>query len=424
MCSTPTGVTNQNSVLDRDNSACSDHDQHATSTDREVVDATLGEFKISVISFDELSPDMLLRWEQIRRVSEQWEQPFFASRFTAAVQQARGDVSVAVISRAETDVRDPLAVVGFLPFHRTGRVAVPVGRFLNDAQNVIGLSPKQVDWATLMRACDVLAFDFHAIIHPASSWIEAYQLQSVGAFQADFEGDSQGYLRRLEKDHRTIGKQGQKTRKLGREIGPVRLEVDCRCPEVLARTIAWKRDQYQRTHILDLFLPDWTRRLIEVLHGDNHASDSPLSADGRPSDNLQNEPLRGLLSVLWAGETVVAAHFGMVERGRLHYWFPAYDPEFAQYSPGTALFTELVRASTKNGIDCIDMGYGEQPYKQKQTATATQVAFGTITDSRWHRFSYHTQRRLVDCLKRMPMKQTFKRAWRAVYPTAGIHKLG
>jgi CelD/BcsL family acetyltransferase involved in cellulose biosynthesis len=299
-----------------------------------------------------------------------------------------------------------------------------VGRFLNDAQNVIGLPSNQVDWVALMRACDVVAFDFHAIIHPASSWIDTYQLQSVGAFQADFVGDSPGYLRQLEKDHRTIGKQGQKTRKLHREIGPVRLEIDCRCPEVLARTIAWKRDQYQRTHILDLFLPDWTRRLVEVLYDDDHASPSPLTADGRPSDSLQNESLRGLLSVLWAGDTVVAAHFGMVERGRLHYWFPTYDPEYARYSPGTALFTELVRASTGHGIDCIDMGYGEQPYKQKQTATATQVAFGTITHSRWHRFSYHTQRRLVDCLKRMPMKQTVKRAWRAVHPTAGINKLG
>ncbi|MFG0253967.1 MAG: GNAT family N-acetyltransferase [Rhodopirellula sp. JB053] len=368
---------------------------------------------ISVQQFDQLSAETLGCWEHRRSQDSRWSQPFFASRFSSAVHLARGDVLVAVISHRSPGKPD--RPVGFLPFHRVGRIGVPAGRFLNDAQNVIGLPPRLVDWEALLRACDVVAFDLHAIVHPSDQWVEKYRLNSIGAYRADFAGDSTQYLQTLCKDHRTIAKQGQKTRKLGREIGDIRLEVDCRSPEVLAQTIAWKRSQYQRTHILDLFLPDWTRRMVDVLHG---GEERDAMAD------LSDAPLGGLLSVLWAGDQIVAAHYGMIEKGQLHYWFPTYDPKYARYSPGTALFTELVRASTEYGVDSIDMGYGEQPYKQKQTATTTDVAYGTITNSRWHRLTHSASNTLSQYAKRIPMKEKVKKAWRSIHPTAGIKKLG
>jgi len=289
-----------------------------------------------------------------------------------------------------------------------------VGRFLNDAQNVIGLPPDAIDWTEMMRACGVRAFNLHAVIAPTQSCVDAYRLKTVKAFRADFQGDSEAFLKTLEREHRTIDKQRQKTRKLGREVGAVRLEVDCRCPDVLRQAVEWKSMQYQRTHILDLFHPEWTRKLVDVLCGGAYAN---------CGDSFAEQPLGGLVSVLWAGDIPVAAHIGMVERGRLHYWFPAYDRAYAKYSPGTALFTELVRAGTAHGIDCIDMGYGEQPYKQKQTATTTEVAYGTITNSAWHRFAFASEAKMVSLLKQMPMKEPVKRAWRAICPTAGIKKL-
>ncbi|TWU01907.1 GNAT family N-acetyltransferase [Neorhodopirellula pilleata] len=383
--------------------------------------------QIRVFPFAGLSPAMLQRWESVRRdslaeSSGHRDHPFFSPRFASAVQAARGDVLVAVaFSGPVSDAcsSDAADAIGFLPFHRIGRIGLPVGRFLNDAQNVIGLASERIDWSQWMRACDVAAFELHAIIQAEASWISDYRLQEVKAFRADFEGDSPAFLRRLEREHRTIGKQGQKTRKLEREFGPLRLEIDCRCPDVLEQAITWKRAQYQRTHILDLFLPDWTRRLIQVLH------EPGMLAGTQSCDSMSfaDESLRGLLSVLRAGDHVVAAHIGMIERGQLHYWFPTYDPAFSRCSPGTALFTEIVRAATLHGIDGIDMGYGEQPYKQKQTGTTSRVAFGIITDSKWQRVNYRFKQQAVACLKRMPMKEFFKKGWRTIHPTAGIQKL-
>ena len=384
--------------------------------------------EIRVFPFCQIPADLLARWDSLRFDDSRGEacqvQPFFSPRFAAAVDQARGDVHVAIAvepGHEYDEYPNPRHAVAFLPFHRVGKLGVPVGRFLNDAHNVVGLSSEQIDWTSWLQACEVVAFDFHAIAAPADCWQDKHRLQSVKAFRADFGDDSVAFLRQLERDHRTIFKQGQKTRKLAREVGEVRLEIDCRCPEILQRTIDWKRSQYQRTHILDLFLPEWTRRLVEELHhGEGYSVEAVTEETIR---DFQEVPLRGLLSVLWAGDRVIAAHYGMIERGRLHYWFPAYDPAYSRYSPGTALFTEIVRVATTHGIDCLDMGYGEQPYKQKQTATTSELAFGTITNSKWHQLTYSLENQLVSYLKKMPMKEVAKRGWRAIRPAAGIKKL-
>ena len=63
----------------------------------------------------------------------------------------------------------------------------------------------------------------------------------------------------------------------------------------------------------------------------------------------------------------------MLENGLLHYSFPVYDPAYAKYSPGTALFVEIIRNAQRFGITCIDMGYGELPYKRRQTDATGEV---------------------------------------------------
>lgn len=373
--------------------------------------------RINVCDFASLSEGDLEHWEQIRALRDEFTPPFFAARFSAAVNVVRGDVLTAVL-RAKDNT--PL---GFFPFHRVGGIGVPAGRFLNDAQNVIAIPGLKIDWTEIARAAKVRAFNLHAIVGSEAEWIHRYRLRSVKVFRADLGSDSGDYLKRLEKEHRTIGKQGQKTRKLGREIGPVRLEMDCRCPKILEQTIAWKRAQYQRTHILDLFLPDWTRDLVTTLH-ENALQQPGLQSNSTVGNHqFSGDSLRGICSVLWAGDRPVATHIGMIEHGRMHYWFPTYDPAFARYSPGTALFTETIRAASQHGIHCVDMGYGEQQYKTKQTGTTTQVVHGTITDSRWHRMVFAAEATMVQALKRVPMKETVKRAIRVINPSAGIKKL-
>ena len=74
-----------------------------------------------------------------------------------------------------------------------------------------------------------------------------------------------------------------------------------------------------------------------------------------------------MLSAIWAGDTLVAAHFGVANRGILHYWFPVYDPAFHRYSPGTQLLLDVCRGAAERGIHTIDLGYGQHAFKHKFT---------------------------------------------------------
>ena len=357
-----------------------------------------GPMRVVLLAPDQLSMADCRRWEQIRASRPEFRVPFFALRFTECVHKARGDVEVAVVRRGDE-------TIGFLPFHRIGNLAVPVGRFLNDAHNVIAAHPGEIDWAWLLRQCNVKAFDVHALVGHEQEVETQFRLGTINAFSADLGDDSVAYLKRLGKAHKTIGRQPQKTRKLDREVGPVRMEFDCPDFALVEKAIAWKRDQYRRTHILDLFTPDWTIDLIRHLHEQD--------VDG----------LRGILSVLWAGDRPVAAHYGMIEGGLLHYWFPSYDPAYSQYSPGTGLFRQIVHDGTINGLDFVDMGYGEQPYKLKQTDVTSSVAFGSLTESRLHLHIRQAEASAISLIKRMPMKEPLKRFWRRINPNHGISKL-
>jgi CelD/BcsL family acetyltransferase involved in cellulose biosynthesis len=359
--------------------------------------------QVQVVPFDRLSLSELIAWNNLRSTRMEFSTPFFSARYAEAVHRARGDVSVAV-------VREGSEVIGILPFHRFRSSAVPVGRFLNDSHNLIADRSTMIDWIWLLEKLDCKAFDFHAMVGCDDESLHQYAYGTSQSFQANIGDDPAAFLASLGRAHKTIGRQGQKTRKLAREVGQVHAELDCPDPDLLRQAIDWKRDQYRRSHLLDLFTPDWTRELLHQLHS------------GASFVDPQQSP-RGILSILRAGDRVIAAHYGMLENGLLHYWFPVYDPAYAKYSPGTALFVEIIRNAQQFGITCIDMGYGELPYKRRQTDATGEVAFGCISRSRFH----HRWRRLetatIRTMKKMPMKESAKKIWRRLKPQAGISKL-
>ena len=186
-----------------------------------------------------------------------------------------------------------------------------------------------------------------------------------------------------------------------------------------------KRQQYQRTHILDLFSPRWTVRLLEELFRRHDATDAPPASPTLGGSNSVEaaDGARGVLSVLRAGQHVVASHYGILEGGLLHYWFPVYDPRFAKYSPGTALFRSILETAGEHGLTCVDMGYGEQPYKLKQTDATGTVLQGCIAESAFYRHYRSACCQVVTAAKKMPGKESVKKLWRLFWPDAGISKL-
>lgn len=371
--------------------------------------ANTREFRTSVTSvelknWNDLSAANRNRWLELRESRPDFKTPFFSLGFIDAVQASRSDVKVAML-------HDEKHLVGMLPIHVIGNTAYPAGRFFNDAHNVVMKADTHLNWVWMLQRLGLRSFDFHALVGQVASKDSFLVQNQVQSFCADLTGGSQAFIKKMEREHGTFRRQDQKTRKMQREIGEVTLQLDCRDHSLLDLAISWKRQQYQRTRILDLFTPPWTRRLMESLHAGDHAWD------------LGQSPTRGLLSVLRAGGHVVAIHYGMIENGLLHYWFPSYNPEFAKYSPGTALFKEIARQSAQHGIRVIDMGYGEQPYKRKQTDTISTVRQGCVSGSKTYLAYRQTATRVSNALRSVPMKTQLKWILRSMKPNAGISKI-
>jgi CelD/BcsL family acetyltransferase involved in cellulose biosynthesis len=129
---------------------------------------------------------------------------------------------------------------------------------------------------------------------------------------------------------------------------------------VLEQLLAWKTDQYRQNGWRDLFSIPWVRKTIEGIH-------STQSAD-----------FAGMLSVLYAGDRMVAAHFGMRSATVWHYWFPTYDPVYSKYSPGVILLLKMAEVAPAMGIHTIDLGCGEHSYKGRLMNGFVPTARGSV----------------------------------------------
>ena len=215
--------------------------------------------EIHLVQFQELNPRDALNWERFRSSLPEFRTPFFSFAFARAVQEARGDVLVALFKQnGET--------VGYFPHHRVGTNIYPVGRRYNDAHGVIAEPGVDFTWSELLESVGAKGFEFHSLVGPDRDRMSLDSFAgTVGSFLTSLGNDSEVALKRIEQEHRTMFKQGQKTRKLAREIGELRLEVDCKSPSQLSAAIERKRDHYRRTNILDLFSTPWTQELIRNL---------------------------------------------------------------------------------------------------------------------------------------------------------------
>jgi hypothetical protein len=78
------------------------------------------------------------------------------------------------------------------------------------------------------------------------------------------------------------------------------------------------------------------------------------------------------MSRLEAGGRVLAQHLGPQYHDVLSFWFPVYDPEAGNLSPGRLLLWQMIGRASESGIGLIDYGAGDAVYKRKFATTATR----------------------------------------------------
>ena len=149
--------------------------------------------------------------------------------------------------------------------------------------------------------------------------------------------------------------------------------------------LGWKSDQYRSTGKTDLLVPGWIREAIYGIW--------ERRADG----------FSGALSLLYAGDRLIAGHMGMRSRSVWHYWFPAYDARTAKYSPGSILLLKMAEHAPQVGIRIVDLGKGMNPYKERLMNSSSLLASGRIELPSWKSFYARSSRTVRSRLRSSPI---------------------
>ncbi|MEU6659190.1 GNAT family N-acetyltransferase [Streptomyces sp. NPDC046821] len=281
--------------------------------------------------------------------------PFLSPEFTLAMGRCRRGVRIAV-------VREDGEPAAFFPFQRTVTgVGRAVGLGVSDSQGLMHGPGFAWDARELLRACGLAVWEFD---HLAGGQ-QPFAAGASGSFPSPVMDVDEGYEAYLRELRRRAPKFARTTlakgRRLARDCGEVRYVHDERDPGALATLMEWKSAQYRRTGRSDRFARAWITSLTQGLF---HTS---------------SESFAGILSVLYAGGRPVAAHFGLRSERVLACWFPAYDPEFAKYSPGLILHLRMAEAAAADGIAYLDLGRGQKEYKDSLKTRELTVHEGWVT---------------------------------------------
>jgi CelD/BcsL family acetyltransferase involved in cellulose biosynthesis len=342
--------------------------------------------KVTLIPGRELGPDLVLTWARLRQSNPDLASPYFHPEFTRIIAAVRDDVEVAI-------VEDGGKPVVLFPFQRGfDDVGGPVGGTLSDYQGVICAPDFTCDPRAMLKSCSLVAWEFDHLIASQRSFAAFYDGIELSP-QLDLSHGFTEYA----KDRRAAGSEqikkcGNAMRRMARDVGPLQFVAHAADELLLRRTLMLKSRQYLASGKIDLFSRPWIRAAVERIHA------------------LQTNDFAGMLSLLYSGEQLVAAHFGMRGRSTWHYWFPAYEPRMATYSPGLILLLKIAEYAATIGVRTIDLGKGMSLYKARLMNASVPLASGTVELSSWRAVRQSARRKLRALVTRSPLDEPVRGA--------------
>ena len=308
---------------------------------------------VRVLRPAQLTPDQIAAWSRMQAEDPALDSPFFRPEFTQSVATVRDDVEIALLEDAGRPV-------GFFPYQRDrGDIGRPVGGYMSDFQGLILAAGHECSPRDIVRECGLRAWRFDHLL-TSQARFQPYHWLTAASPYMDLSQGFDAYQANRNQASNHLKQMLRKMRKVQREVGPVRYEPYCTAGEVLNTLIAWKVEQYRRIKVINYLQPDWTRDLLHRLL------------------LLRDHDFRGVLSALYIGDQLAAARFDIQSGAVLHLWILAYDVSLAKHSPGSMLLVETARSAQSVGIRRIDLGKGQERYKQQFMSGATPVAEGSV----------------------------------------------
>lgn len=326
--------------------------------------------KISVIRGVELTAGHVEAWSAIQTANSALESPFFRPEFTLATARERSNTYVGVMH----DSKD--VIVGFFPFVL---VRPGYGRNLDmcDHQGIITAAPHEYRATEVVRGCGLKVWEYDHFTAGNPRFEKFHTLTGPSPIM-DLAMGYDAYKGSLNPEgKRHLSKAGTSARKVERELGLLRLDPDSRDDDVMRAMHQWRAQKYGP-------LPDWSHRALETIRN-THTSD-----------------FSGVLSALYAGDHLLAVHFGIRCRSVLQWWFPAFNPEFTSYAPGILLLLRMAECAPDLGIARIDLGKGMQDYKRRFANTSTMVSTGSVDVPSLANLPRIVQRKCTNYVRRSP----------------------
>jgi CelD/BcsL family acetyltransferase involved in cellulose biosynthesis len=316
-----------------------------------------GTLRIEVAAMDSLADTLLARWQRVQDEVPAFASPFLGPGWAKLVSACGRNVQVAVLFRGRT-------AVGFFPFElvEAGH-GKPVGTVFSDYQAAVVEPGVEVDVERLLDAAGLRRWDFDHLLKAQAPFTQ-YHRQDGFSPVLDLSCGFEHYRRHLAaQGRRQLQQAARRRRQMERALGPVTFTAHERDLGILSRLLELKAAQWTRSGWSGRFKAPWERALtIGLVHTDTPA-------------------FGGLLSVLRAAGKPVAIHLGPRSRTVWHYWITAYDPEAAHFSPGIVMLEQMARSAQALGLSMIDLGKGEEGYKQRFMTGAVPLAEGTASNS-------------------------------------------
>src|SRR5262249_40978806 len=237
-------------------------------------------------------------------------------------------------------------IAGFFPFERN---ALGIGRAfcygLSDVQAVVHAPGYEWAGTELLEACGLALGEFDHLIAEQVRCFAPQKYSSRASPVVDLTRGWEHWIANKRSSTR-IRRSKEYERRLVRELGAPRFEVDSRDPRHLQLLMQWKSAQYRRTGRMDRFARGW---LV----------DSVRRPVRNPQDSFSVE-----LSVMFVRDRPASLYLSLRSNGILAGWFPAYDVNLASYGVGTIHQRQLLMHAARNGIRLFDCGAGDEAYKQ------------------------------------------------------------
>ena len=309
--------------------------------------------RFELLPINQVDASLSNQWSLLQGGSPALASPFFSFGFARIVGECCADTFVGL-------VKNDSKVSGILPFHIKSRgAAVPLAGQYSDYQGFIGKPPDLEYIPEMLRAFRVSAYDFnHAIEDQEAFLFNAFWRNRSP--RVDLRNGYDEWKQQISAKSSVMKSLARKERKIAREVGPLRFVEHDTSASSWQEFKGWK-DRALRSLGQPGFpgLP-WASNLIETLQ------------------NADDGAFNGCFSTLYAGDKLVAAHFGIRSNKVWHWWFPSYDFEFSAYSPGLLMLNRCIEAADRLGFSELDFGRGDERYKKEFANESRAICEGSF----------------------------------------------